>query len=299
MLFSPLPVVVRVPATSANLGPGFDSLGLALTLHDEVEARVLGSGLAVAVHGEGEGELPQDESHLLVRSMRRAFEVLGGQPPGLAVRCRNHIPQARGLGSSSAAIVAGIVLARALVSDGLERMDDAAALTLATDIEGHPDNVAPCLLGGFTIAWSEGAGAAAVRRDLAPGIRPVLFVPDSRGLTEVARAAVPKTVPHADAAFNAGRCALLVHALDREPGRLLAATEDRLHQGYRAEGMPETAALVARLRAEGVAAVISGAGPSVLAFGVGQWTPPPAMPGWRVLPLDVDVTGARLGGELG
>ncbi|MEV8517231.1 homoserine kinase [Dactylosporangium sp. NPDC051484] len=292
------PVVVRVPATSANLGPGFDALGLALTLYDEVEARVSTGGVNVEVTGEGAGELPGDESHLVVRAMRRAFDRLGEHPAGLALRCRNRIPQARGLGSSSAAIVAGIVLARALVQDGAERMDDAAALTLADEIEGHPDNVAPCLLGGFTIAWGERGRAAAVRLEPAEDVRPVVFVPEVRGLTEEARAALPKTVPHAEAAFNAGRCALLVHALTSDPGLLFAATEDRLHQGYRAAGMPLTASLLAQLRGEGVAAVVSGAGPSVLAFGTGGWTPRP-VPGWRVLPLDVDVTGARVSGYLG
>ncbi|GLL00288.1 homoserine kinase [Dactylosporangium matsuzakiense] len=295
MAFLPSPVVVRVPATSANLGPGFDALGLALTLYDVVEARVTGGGVSVEVSGEGAGDLPSDESHLVVRAMRRAFEVLGERPAGLALRCRNGIPQARGLGSSSAAIVAGIVLARGLVTDGAARMDDAAALVLADAIEGHPDNVAPCLLGGFTIAWTGERGASAVRREPDPRIRPVVFVPEERGLTETARAALPKTVPHADAAFNAGRAALLVHALTGDPDRLFAATEDRLHQDYRADGMPFTADLVARLRGEGVAAVVSGAGPSVLAFGVDGRTPPP-VPGWRVLPLDVDVVGARLGG---
>ncbi|MEU7865918.1 homoserine kinase [Dactylosporangium sp. NPDC049140] len=297
MVFLSRPVVVRVPATSANLGPGFDALGLALTLYDEVEARVTGGGVTVEVTGEGEGDLPADETHLIVRAMRHAFGALGEQPAGLALRCRNRIPHARGLGSSSAAIVAGIVLARALVEDGAARLDDAAVLVLADELEGHPDNVAPCLLGGFTIAWTGAGGAAAVRRDPDPGIRPVLFVPEERGLTQVARAALPKTVPHGDAAFNAGRAALLVHALTVDPDRLFAATEDRLHQDYRAEGMPGTANLVAGLRGEGVAAVVSGAGPSVLAFGIGAWTPRP-VPGWRVLPLDIDGTGARLGGDL-
>jgi len=295
MAFLSRPVLVRVPATSANLGPGFDSLGLALTLYDEVEARVTAGGVTVEVIGEGAGDLPGDETHLVVRAMRRAFGVLGEQPAGLALRCRNGIPQARGLGSSSAAIVAGVVLARALAVDGAVRMDDAAALVLADEIEGHPDNVAPCLLGGFTIAWTGDAGAGAVRRDPDPRVRPVLFVPDERGLTEVARSALPKTVPHGDAAFNAGRAALLVHALTTDPGLLFEATEDRLHQEYRAEGMPGTANLVARLRGEGVPAVVSGAGPSVLAFGTGA-SAPPLVPGWRVLPLDVDTTGARLGG---
>ncbi|MEV4131438.1 homoserine kinase [Dactylosporangium sp. NPDC049742] len=291
------PVTVRVPATSANLGPGFDALGLALSLHDEVEARVTGHGVTVEVIGEGAGELPGDETHLVVRAMRRVFDELGERPAGLALRCVNRIPQARGMGSSSAAIVAGVVLARALVSDGAERLDEQGLLRIAAELEGHPDNVAPCLLGGVTIAWTEDAGAAAVRVDPAAPVRPFVFVPESRGLTEVARAALPATVPHADAALNAGRAALLVHAITVDPSHLFAATEDRLHQGYRAPSMPGSADLVASLRAEGVAAVISGAGPSVLALTGDDWTPS-AVPGWRVLPLDVDLVGALVGVDL-
>lgn len=297
MALLPTPVTVRVPATSANLGPGFDALGLALSLHDEVEARVTGGGVVVEVAGEGAGDLPGDERHLVVRAMRRVFDELGERPAGLHLRCRNRIPQARGMGSSSAAIVAGVTLARALVTDGAERLDDDGLLRIAAELEGHPDNVAPCLLGGVTIAWTEAAGAAAVRVDPADQIRPFIFVPQERGLTEVARAALPATVPHADAALNAGRAALLVHAITVDPSHLFAATEDRLHQGYRAPSMPGSAELVAALRAEGVAAVISGAGPSVLALTGGGWAPSPT-PGWRVLPLNVDLVGALVGVEL-
>ncbi|MFC5007440.1 homoserine kinase [Dactylosporangium cerinum] len=291
------PVTVRVPATSANLGPGFDALGLALSLHDEVEARIAGDGVTVEVTGEGAGDLPGDESHLVVRAMRRVFDELGERPAGLALRCRNHIPQARGMGSSSAAIVAGVTLARALVRDGAERLDGHDLLRIAAELEGHPDNVAPCLLGGMTIAWTEDSGAAAVRVEPAASIRPFVFVPQERGLTEVARAALPATVPHADAALNAGRAALLVHAITVDPSHLFVATEDRLHQGYRAPSMPGSADLVAALRTEGVAAVISGAGPSVLALATGGWAPSP-LPGWRVLPLDVDLVGALVGVDL-
>jgi homoserine kinase len=290
MAFVSSPVAVRVPATSANLGPGFDALGLALTVYDDVRARVAAGGVHVTVSGEGAGELPTDGRHLVVQVMHATFEALGATPPGLALECRNRIPQARGLGSSSAAIVAGILLARGLVEDGSQQMDDAAVLRLAAEIEGHPDNVAPCLLGGLTIAWSGGA----VRMETRPEIQPIAFVPDERGLTEAARAALPPTVPHADAAFNAGRAALLVHALTREPAQLFAATEDRLHQPYRAEAMPATAALVGQLRSQGVAAVVSGAGPSVLALTTGGWTPP-AVDGWRVWPLAVDAPGAVFG----
>jgi homoserine kinase len=285
---------VRTPATSANLGPGFDTLGLALTLHDDLTARITGDSFTVAVTGEGAGELPTDESHLVVRAMLATFDQLGARPPGVAVECVNRIPQARGLGSSSAAIVGGVQLARALVC---EQLSDEAALDIAARLEGHPDNVAPCLLGGFTIAWTEAAGSRAVRLDVAAGVRPTLFVPQERGLTATARAALPGTVPHADAAFNTGRAALLVHALTRDPALLFAATEDRLHQGYRAEGMPGTASLVAALRSVGVAAVVSGAGPTVLAL-----SPVPAdfRPGtaWRAESLGVDSGGALVKGSM-
>ncbi|MFD0788010.1 homoserine kinase, partial [Micromonospora azadirachtae] len=177
------PVRVRVPATSANLGPGFDALGLALGLHDDVSAEIAPSGVRVTVSGQGAGELPDGDRHLVVRSMRAAFDRLGAHPPGLVVECVNRIPQARGLGSSSAAIVAGVLLARALVVQGERRLDDEAVLRLAAELEGHPDNVAPCLLGGFTISWTEPSGARAVTRQVAEGVRPTVFVPDEQGLT--------------------------------------------------------------------------------------------------------------------
>jgi homoserine kinase len=293
------PVRVRVPATSANLGPGFDALGLALGLHDDVAAWVTDRGWHVDVAGEGAGELPTGADHLVARAMAATFARLGGEPPGVAIECVNRIPQARGLGSSSAAIVAGVQLARALVRDGTARLDDAGALALAAELEGHPDNVAPCLLGGFVIAWSAEGTAHAVR--LAPDerIRPTVFIPTGRGLTAEARAALPATVPHADAAFTAGRAALLVHALTGAPDLLFPATADRLHQGYRAPGMPATAALVDELRGRGVAAVVSGAGPSVLAL----TSPPDGLDlgiDWRVVELAIDVAGARIGsGRLG
>ncbi|HET6212474.1 MAG TPA: homoserine kinase, partial [Micromonosporaceae bacterium] len=215
--FVAAPVRVRAPATSANLGPGYDCLGLALALHDEVVARVSGGGVRVTVTGEGAGELPGDGSHLVARAAYEAFDALGARPRGLELGCHNRIPQARGLGSSSAAIVAGILAARALVDDGLEALDDAAVLRLAARIEGHPDNVAPCLLGGFTIAWTGAEGVRAVAVEPAVSVHPWVLVPEERGLTAAARAALPEVVPHADAALTAGRAALLVHALTVEP----------------------------------------------------------------------------------
>jgi homoserine kinase len=285
-------VRVRVPATSANLGPGFDALGLALALYDDVSARVdPGGRTTVAVTGEGAGELPDDDRHLVVRAMRAAFARLGVEAPGVAVACVNRIPQARGLGSSSAAIVAGIQLARGLTVG--RTMPDDEALRLAADLEGHPDNVAPCLLGGFTIAWTDPTGSRAVSLTPADVVRPTVFVPGHRGLTEEARAALPEAVPHRDAAANAGRAALLVHALTAAPELLFAATEDRLHQRYRAAGMPTTAVLTDRLRDAGVAAVVSGAGPSVLALTA---IPPDFEPGigWEGVTLHVAKHGARI-----
>jgi homoserine kinase len=297
LTFATDPVTVRTPATSANLGPGFDALGLALTLYDDLTARVTDEGCTVTVLGEGAGELPDDEEHLVVRAMLATFDELGERPPGLAVECVNRIPQARGLGSSSAAIVGGVQLARGLVEGGRTRLDDRDALRLAARLEGHPDNVAPCLLGGFTIAWTEASGARAVRLSPHDGVRPKVFIPTERGYTASARAALPSAVPHGDASFNAGRAALLTHAITTDPSVLLPATADRLHQGYRAEAMPGTASLVAALRSVGVAAVVSGAGPTVLAL---SEVPADFHPGtaWRAETLGVDAHGALVKGSM-
>jgi len=262
-------VRVRVPATSANLGPGFDALGLALSLYDEVEAWVCESGLSIEISGDGADLAGAGEDHLVVRAMRTAFAVTGGQPPGLGLRCVNRIPHGRGLGSSAAAIVAGILAARALAGAGAARLPDGALLGLATGMEGHPDNVAACLGGGLTIAWTEDGEPRMARLEPTASIRPVICVGPAPVRTEVARRLLPDLVPHRDAAANAGRSALLVAALTQlpaEPGTLLAATRDWLHQDYRAGAMPETAALIGSLRAAGIPAVVSGAGPSVLAL---------------------------------
>ncbi|GAA1967534.1 homoserine kinase [Nocardioides panacihumi] len=265
------PVRVTVPATSANLGPGYDSLGLALELRDTLEAEVTGTGLVVEVEGEGAGAVSLDESHLVVRSMRAAFELLGQQPPGLRLRCRNLVPHARGLGSSSAAIVGGVVLARALVAGGELLLDDEAAFRLTADLEGHPDNVAPAFHGGFVISGNEAAPGErgdfwAVKASVDPRVGAVVFIPPTGVETKVARGLLPDRVPHADAAAGAARTALLVAALAGQPEQLHRATRDYLHQEYRRPAMPDSLALVDALRGDGVAAVVSGAGPTVLAF---------------------------------
>jgi homoserine kinase len=292
------PVTVEVPATSANLGPGFDCLGLALELGDTLVAEVAPSGIEVVVEGEGAGEVPLDERHLVVRSMQAAFAVLGDQPPGLRLTTTNRIPHGRGMGSSSAAIVGGIVLARALVEDGPERLPDPVALALAVEIEGHADNVGPALLGGLVICGHDGDDAWAEPAPLDPDLAAVVFVPPDGVLTEVARSLLPESVPFADAVANSGRVALLVRALGGRPDLLLRATEDFLHQEHRGPAMPESLGLVASLRERGVAAVVSGAGPSVLAlttsYDVQAALLDAAPPGWRAIAQRPGGDGARV-----
>jgi homoserine kinase len=296
-MFRAAPVRVRVPATSANLGSGFDACGLALTLYDDVVMQVIESGLDVQVAGEGAEQVPTGERHLIVKAMRTTFRRLGGQPRGLALRAANRIPHGRGLGSSAAAIVAGVVGARALVVGGADRLDDLAVLRLAADLEGHPDNVAACLLGGYTISWSGAEGIRAVTSAVAPQVKPVVYVPTTRVSTSRARRLLPDTVPFGDAAFAAGRAALLTAALTVRPDLLFDATADRLHQQYRAVAMPRSATLVSRLRNAGLAAVLSGAGPSVVALGHGEVMAKAKgmVPGgWSFHELEVDAGGAQV-----
>jgi homoserine kinase len=291
-------VRVRVPATSANLGPGFDAFGLALSLHDDVVVRVTDEpGLTVDVAGMGAATVARNARNLVVRSMRATFERLGGRPRGLEVVCANRVPHGRGLGSSAAAIVAGIVAARALVVGGSERLDDDAVLALATDLEGHPDNVAACLHGGLTLSWTDDGGAHVLDLPVGADIAPVVFVPGTSSSTKATRRLLPESLPHADAVHSASRAALLGPALAGRPDLLLAATEDRLHQPFRAPAMPRTAVLVQELRSAGIAAAVSGAGPTVLALTTTE-TRAGAMEferrGWSALPLDVDREGAVL-----
>jgi len=296
----PEEVTVAVPATSANLGPGFDALGLALELRDEVRVRVAADDeppMTVEVEGEGAATLPRDASHLVLRSTLAAFADLGMPAPRLALHCTNRIPHGRGLGSSAAAVVAGGLAARALAG-AADDEGRTSALAVSTALEGHPDNAAAALLGGLTIAWADGAGPRAVRVDPSPRLRATVLVPEVELATTTARGLLPATVPHADAAHAAGRSALLVEALTRRPDLLLPATEDRLHQAQRAPAMPATADLVSRLRADGLAAVVSGAGPSVLVLtdveGSHRGRLGGSLPGWRVLPLRLARDGATL-----
>lgn len=291
------PVTVRAPATSANLGPGFDTLGLALGIHDQVSAEVVDHGLSIDVEGEGAGDVPGDESHLVIRAMRAAFDQLGAQPPGLRVTCANRIPHGRGLGSSAAAIVCGVVLANSLTSG--RALEPAQELELAAALEGHPDNVAACLLGGLTIAWSDSDARAHATRVEPKGVAPVVFIPAVTSSTNAARQALPETVAHTDAVFNAARSALLVTALTTgATSSLWDATDDRLHQSYRAAGMPASSELMTRLRDAGLAAAISGAGPTVLVLSRSQSEVETALQvagdAWKSASPGFDLTGARV-----
>jgi homoserine kinase len=268
-------VQIQIPATSANLGPGFDSLGLALGMHDRYVAQILDDpGLDIDISGEGADVLPRTDKNLLVKAMYKGFKFLGGEPKGVAIRALNVIPHGRGLGSSASAIVGGLMLARSLVLTGDDKMSNEDLLNLATEMEGHPDNVAAAIFGNATIAWSEDqrgkSVARAVQINVDPRISAVAFIPEGAVATSKARKLLPESISHADAAANTTRGELLIYALTSRPDLLLIATEDFLHQKYRQEAMPKSFALLNKLRAAGVAAFISGAGPTVLALHTGD-----------------------------
>lgn len=321
-------VTVRVPATSANLGPGFDTLGLAVSLYDTLTVRIAdgpdadagaGAGdddgaptgaqaapLSIEIAGEGALELPRDESHLVVRAIHRTWQLAGFHAPGLRISAQNVIPHGRGLGSSASAIVSGVLAANALLP-ARSRLGGDALLQLCSELEGHPDNVAPALGGSLAVSWQDGHAFHSTRIRVAETVIPVVAVPAAALSTKTARGLLPAMVPHACAAANAGRAALLVHALSTDPSLLLAATEDRLHQQYRAAAMPASAELVRLLRADGHAAVISGAGPTVMVLAAGaadadaaeslvqaRLRAEPKMTGWRVIRLAVDTEGAKV-----
>ncbi|QAY74482.1 homoserine kinase [Agromyces protaetiae] len=295
-------VHVKVPATSANLGPGFDTLGLALARYDDLDVSVLDApGLEVEVHGVGEGEVPLDASHLVVRTIAHVFASRGYELPPIRLVARNTIPHGRGLGSSGAAIVAGIMAAKGLL-DGVEEFTADDLLELATELEGHPDNVAPALFGGLTIAWVTPEGPRHKKLIVHRGVSPLVLVPEHEMSTALARSLQPAQVPHEDAVFNVSRSALLIAALIQSPELLLQATEDKLHQTYRAEAMPETDRLIKALRAAGHPAVVSGAGPSVLVLASDpserveaiRLAEQVAEGTWQALPLAVDFLGATV-----
>lgn len=253
-------VRLAVPATAANLGPGYDCLGLALALYNYLELEPARRWQLV-IRGEGAESLPRDESNLVWQSMEHLWRQTGTPVPCVKLTLVNGIPLGRGLGSSAAAIVGGLSLANHWLDKPLDKEE---LLQLAAELEGHPDNVAPALFGGLTIAWTTPAGPQFKKLTVHRGVSPLICVPDETMSTEVARSLRPLSVPHEDAIFNVSRSALLVAALIQSPELLFEATEDRLHQSYRASAMPHTGSLLAALRAEGHAAVVSGSGPSIL-----------------------------------
>lgn len=300
-------VTVRVPATSANLGPGFDSLGLAVALHDTVSVETTDTGtITVEVAGEGAQDVPRDSSHLIVRTVLDLLEEQGFAVDGLTLRAVNVIPHGRGLGSSASAIVTGVLAANALLPTEF-RLNAAAVLQRCSALEGHPDNVAPALSGALAISWEEEGRYFSTHVSVHPDVIPVVAVPAVELSTESARALLPDSVSHHTAAANSGRAALLIHAMTGSPDLLFEGTEDRLHQNYRAEAMAPSAALMGYLRARRLASFISGAGPTVmtLARGVEQaavvhaaiqehLTQTGSVEDWRVLNLNVDTEGARV-----
>jgi len=300
-------VTVRVPATTANLGPGYDSLGLALALHDTLTVESLDTDeLVFELSGEGADTLPRDASHLVVRAMDAAFERLGYRHGGLKVTALNVNPHGRGLGSSASAVVAAVSAANAMVPARSQRGKD-WILQLTSELEGHPDNVAPAIFGGLALSWQDSEQYSSTSATVAASIIPIVAVPDFELSTEAARALLPASVGHHAAAMNSGRAALLIHALTQKPEFLLPGTEDYLHQSYRAEAMRPSAALITALRTAGYPAVVSGAGPTVLVLANGEAQAAKALAfieaftagntpeiGWRVLKLAVDVEGAKV-----
>jgi homoserine kinase len=262
------PARVLAPASSANLGPAFDSAGLALDLWDEYSAEITQErGVRVDVAGEGAQSVPRDCSHLVAEAMKRGFDALNVRPPGFTLRCTNRIPHGMGLGSSAAAIIGGLVLARALVVDGHTHLSDQALLTVATSIESHPDNLAAALHGGLTIAWLDDDGIpGCVRFRPSDGLTISVLLPEEAVGTAHARSTLPDSVPFADAVHNVASAALLVHAMTQAPDALFQATSDRLHQTPRRAIYPKSWEVMTTLRQHRIPSVISGAGPAVLAF---------------------------------
>ncbi len=266
-----------VAASSANLGPGFDSLGLALALYDEISAETCTGPTIVDVEGEGQGQVHSGPENLVAVAIRRGLSAAGVEADGLNVHCRNVIPHSRGLGSSAAAVVGGLAVANALVAQSDRKpLTTDQLVQLASEFEGHPDNASASVLGGAVVSWSESAPqpvgdgespryfAAPLR--LHPGIRLFVGIPELQSCTAETRVLLPTSVSHREARFNISRTALLVLALTERPDLLLAATEDLLHQPQRAPAMPASNEYLQFMRSHGVAAVISGAGPTVLAL---------------------------------
>ncbi len=259
---------VTVPGSTANLGPGFDTLGLAVGIYDTVEVEVTDSGLEVEIFGEGANELPRDSSHLVVKAINSALHAADAHAPGLKVTCTNNIPQSRGLGSSASAAVAGVIAGNTLAGSPLSTDD---VIQLSSAFEGHPDNAAASVVGGAVVSWTDipvdGVSQPvyrAVPLTVHPDIKATALVPDFHASTNAVRKVLPSHVTHTDARFNVSRTAVMTVAIQTHPEFLWEGTRDRLHQPYRADVLPVTAEWVNRLRNRGYAAFLSGAGPTAM-----------------------------------
>jgi len=279
MLPAGLAAKALVAASSANLGPGFDSLGLALQLCDEIHIETIDSGLVVLVEGEGADQVPLGPEHLVVRAVRRGLQAAGVSAPGLVVQCRNAIPHSRGLGSSAAAVVGGLAAVNGLVAQtNSAPLSEVELIQLSSEFEGHPDNAAAAVLGGAVVSWIDRGGEhphySAVPLRLHPDIHLFTAIPEERSLTAETRILLPSQVSHDAARFNVSRAALLVVALTQRPDLLMAATEDVLHQPQRGPAMPASAEYLQLLRRHKVSAALSGAGPSLIALTTEPELPP-------------------------
>lgn len=302
----PAAVKVRVPATVANLGPGFDALGIAIQVHLEIDIEPRRDSIEITVEGEGADELPTDDTNLVVRAMNAFFEHIGRQPAGYAVHVKNPIPLAAGLGSSAAAVVGGLYAARAITGGIIHQ---AEILQLATRLEGHPDNVLPALVGGLVVCYRGDRSNDLRHLRLEPSERlvPIIAVPRDQLQTSRARDALPSDVSFDDAQFTAARAALLVGAIATGAGAdiLADAMNDRLHEPTRLGMMPETAAVHAEMREAGLPVAVAGSGPSLLLI-----TPRPEAAtraeqvrricrsrnaGWRVFVSEWESRGAAAG----
>lgn len=256
---------VQVPATTANMGPGFDCLGMALKLYNYVEMKQLNNGLIIEIQGDGAGSIPTDHRNIVYQAAQRVFTAANYQPTGLRIRLTNKIPTCRGLGSSAAAIVGGVVAANRLTGNQLSTKK---LLKIATDMEGHPDNVAPALLGGIVISATLEGKVQTIKIDPPPALKTIVAVPNFQLSTKQAREVLPSNITLQDAVFNISRVALLVGALCKgELEHIGYAMEDRLHQDYRASLVPGMKKVLAAAKLAGAKGVVlSGAGPTLIAF---------------------------------
>ncbi|WP_153502806.1 homoserine kinase [Cumulibacter manganitolerans] len=295
-------VTARIPATTANLGPGFDCMGLSLAIYDTVSVEAAaGERDEVVIEGIGADTLPRDGTHMVLATMRELFALEGWQVPPVRLSCHNRIRHGQGLGSSASAIVAGLLTGKAYAETLGYDVHDVDLVQIGSDIDGHPDNVAPCLNGGLNVSWEDADGWGVAHLDPHPDIRAILAIPTTVLSTKVARGLIPEMVSHRDAVRNSSRAALCIHAFTTDPALLLPATQDYLHQRYRASAYPDSYALVERMRAVGIAAAISGAGPAVIMFVTGEehdavvaTEVAAARGGFELMPVGIDLGGAVL-----